>query len=83
MIPKSLLFLFSPRQGEELAAEHVIREHHRGRALDEILEDSYIENRCSKRQIARLLDRPEIVHAVGEDLIAAHRLAHLTTDAGV
>ena len=60
-------------QKEELVAEHVIREHHRGRALDEILGDAYVTNRLSPEQIARLLDRPEIVHAVGDDVIAAHR----------
>jgi hypothetical protein len=75
VISKALLFLFYRPQGEELAAEHVIREHHGGRALNEILQDRYLTNRCTKRQIARLLDRPEIVHTVGEDMIAAHRLA--------
>ena len=73
MIPRALLFLLSRTQGEELAAEHVIHEHHGGRPLNEILQDAYVTNRCSKQQIARLLDRPEIVHAVGEDMIAAHR----------
>jgi len=75
VIPRSLMFLFSRPQSEELAAEHVIREHHRGRALDEILQDGYVTSRCSKEQIRGLLDRPEIVHAVGEDMIAAQRLA--------
>jgi hypothetical protein len=53
----------------------VIREHHRGRALDEILQDASITSHCTKEQIARLLDRPESVHGVGDDLIAAHRRA--------
>ena len=74
MTPRALQSFFSRPQGEELAAEHVIREHHGGRPLDEILRDDYVTNRCSKQQIARLLDRPEIVHAVGEDMIEAHRL---------
>lgn len=74
MVPKSLTFLFPRTQAEELAAEHVIREHHRGRPLDEILQDGYVTSRCSKEQIRGLLDRPEIVHAVGEDMIAAQRL---------
>jgi len=72
MIPNGLLFLFSRPQSEELAAEHLIREHHRGRALSEILEDAYITGRCSRQQIDRLLDRPEVVHAVGVDMAAAH-----------
>lgn len=68
-------FLTSRSQKEELLAEYVIREHHRGRALDEILSDSYVTNRCSSQEVARLLDRPDVVHAVGEDIVAAHRTA--------
>ena len=48
-------------------AQYVIREHDRGRPLAEILEDRYVLNRLeSPEQRARLLDRPEIVQAVGE-----------------
>jgi len=66
-------FLTSHSQKEEIVAEYVIREHHRGRTLDEILGDAYVTNRFYPQQTARLLDRPDIVHAVGEDTIAAHR----------
>ena len=66
-------FLFSRSQREQIVAEYVIREHHRGRPLDEILDDAYVTNRCTSQQIARLLDRPDVVHAVGEDVIAAQR----------
>jgi hypothetical protein len=60
-------------QGEELAAEHLIREHHRGRALAEILDDDYITRRCTETQIARLLDRPDVVRAVGVDVLEARK----------
>ena len=73
MIPKSLMFLFARPQREQLVVEHVIREHHRGRALAEIIHDAYVTNRCSSEEIERLLDRPEIAHAVGQDVRAAHR----------
>ena len=43
---------------------YVIREHERGRALDEIFQDRYVQNRLSPAQQKRLLDRPEIVGAV-------------------
>jgi hypothetical protein len=66
-------FLFTRSQKEDLVAEHVIREHHRGRPLEQILDDAYVTNRLSAQQINRLLDRPEIVRAVGEDTLAAHR----------
>ena len=65
-------FLFQRSTGEERVAQYVIREHDRGRPLSEILEDSYVVNRLqSPQQRARLLDRPEVVHAIGSDAAAA------------
>ena len=59
-------FLFQRSTGEERVAQYVIREHERGRSLAEILQDRYVVNRLqSPEQRARLLDRPEIVRAVG------------------
>ncbi len=66
-------FLFSRPRKTELMADYVIREHHRGRSLNEILEDPHVVNNCSPEEIRRLLDEPAIVHAVGEDVIAARR----------
>jgi hypothetical protein len=68
---KGAFSFLSPRtQSEEQIAQYVIREHHRGRALAEILDDNYVTNRCSPEQIHRLLDRPDVVHAIGEDAVA-------------
>ena len=58
-------FLFQRSSAEERVAQYVVREHERGRTLNEILDDSYVKNRLSPEQIKRLLDRPEVVHAVG------------------
>jgi hypothetical protein len=66
-------FLFARPKSEEVVAEYVIREHHRGRSLDDILSDTYVTNRLSPEQVRRLLDRPDILQAVGDDLVAAHR----------
>jgi hypothetical protein len=66
-------FLFARSQKEELVAEYVIREHHRGRALDDILQDAYVTNRFPGAEAGRLLDRPDVLRAVGEDTVAAHR----------
>ena len=64
----------STRSGkEERVATYVIREHERGRPLHDILEDSYVRNRLRDREIARMLDRPEVVHALGESLVAPER----------
>ena len=62
-------FLGSRSQSEERMAQYVIREHHRGRPLHDILEDHYVTNRFSAQQIKRLLDRPDLVHALGESLV--------------
>jgi hypothetical protein len=66
-------FLQTRSQVEERLAQYVIREHRRGRSLDEILDDSYVRNRCTPEQVERLLDRPDLVHAVGNDLITEAR----------
>ena len=56
---------------EERVAVYVIREHGRGRSLDEILEDPYVKNRCTQDEIARMLERPEVIRAIGDDIVAA------------
>jgi hypothetical protein len=66
-------FLFARSGSEERVAAYVIREHERGRALQEILEDPYIRNRLSTEQQARLLDRPDIIRAIGQDTVGAAR----------
>ena len=66
-------FLTATSRREELVAQHVLREHASGRDLHDILEDAYVRNRCTPEEIGRLLDRPELVHAIGEHVIAAVR----------
>ena len=62
-------FLFARSGHEEQVAAYIIREHDRGRSLTEILDDPYIRNRCSPQEAARLLDRPELIHALGNDVV--------------
>lgn len=69
-------FLFARSGKEERIAAYVIREHERGRTLAEILEDPYIRNRCTPNEIARLLDRPEVIHSLGEGTVAVERERH-------
>ena len=68
-------FLQTRSQIEERLAQYVIREHKRGRPLGEILEDSYVKNRCTPEQVKRLLDRPELIHSLGNDVVAEARLS--------
>ena len=44
----------------------MIREHDRGRSLDEILNDRYILNRTTPQQLQRLLENPDLVRALGQ-----------------
>jgi hypothetical protein len=62
-------FLFARSSSEDRVAAYVIREHGRGRNLDEILEDRYVQNRLSPRQRLRLLDRPELIQALGDETV--------------
>lgn len=64
-------FLFQRSSAEEHVARYVIREHDRGRSLDEILKDRYVQNRLTPEQQRRLLDRPEIIEAISGDMLEA------------
>jgi hypothetical protein len=66
-------FLFQRSSQEERLAAYVIREHERGRSLQEILDDRYLINRTTQAQRERLLDRPEVVRAIGVDSIESAR----------
>jgi hypothetical protein len=66
-------FLWTSSRRESAVAEYILREHHRGRSLNEILDDRYVTNRCSSDEIDRLLERPEVVHAIGQDIIDSAR----------
>jgi hypothetical protein len=63
-------FLFQRSSAEERVAMYVVREHERGRALSEILNDNYVQNRLTPEQQKRLLDRPEMIEAISGDVLA-------------
>jgi hypothetical protein len=63
-------FLFAGRRSEKQVSAYIVREHRRGRSLNAILDDPYVRNRCSDQEIARVLERPEVVHALGDDIVA-------------
>jgi hypothetical protein len=66
-------FLFTRTSMEDQVIAYLTREHARGRRASEIMQDRYIQNRLSPQQQARLLDRPEVVHALGEHDVDAAR----------
>jgi len=66
-------FLSTRSSKEERLSAYVIREHERGRPLAEIIDDPYVRNRATPQELARLLDRPEVIHALGAtDVTAEH-----------
>jgi hypothetical protein len=66
-------FLFARSSHEDRVAAYVIREHERGRALGEILDDPYVRNRCTPQEVKWLLDRPELIRALGDDVVSGVR----------
>ena len=64
-------FLFSRGSAEEHVARYVVREHDRGRSLQDILEDKYVQNRLTAEQQRRLLDRPEVIESFSGDTLEA------------
>ena len=55
---------------EDSLASYIIREHRGGRSLEDILNDPYLKNRATEKQRLRLLERPDVIRAVGEDVAA-------------
>jgi hypothetical protein len=55
---------------EEALAAYIIREHRGGRSLDDIIGDPYLKNRSTEEQRLRLLERADVIRAVGEDTAA-------------
>jgi hypothetical protein len=64
---------------EESLAAYVVREHRSGRSLEDILDDPYLKNRATDERRLRLLERPEVIRAVGEDT-AAMAAEHVRTE---
>jgi hypothetical protein len=72
-----LAALFARPRREEYLAQYVIRECSRGRALADVLMDRYVLNRSTAEERARLLERPDVVAAIGTSVIAELRAAHV------
>jgi hypothetical protein len=65
--PFAFLAVRSKREG--YLEQYVLRQFARGRPLEKILEDRYVRNRSTAAERARLLDRPEIVAAIGRQAV--------------
>jgi hypothetical protein len=63
-------FLFSSSSKEERLTAYLTREHERGRPLREIVDDPYVRNRATPNEVARILERPEVVEALGSGTVS-------------
>jgi hypothetical protein len=71
-------FLFATSRREQYLERYVLREHGKGRALSDVLDDPYIRNRSTPEERARLLERPGVVAALGAGALAELRRAVTT-----
>ncbi|MDY0087267.1 MAG: hypothetical protein RBS78_01725 [Coriobacteriia bacterium] len=53
---------------EERVVEYVIREVQNGRKLSEVLKDPYVKNRLSEDKLAKVLETPEVVTALEQQI---------------
>ena len=67
--------LFGTSRREQYVERYVLREHRKGRAFAEILEDPYVLAWSTPDERARLLERPGVVAALGDRAIADLRAA--------
>jgi hypothetical protein len=66
-------FLFTRSTAEEQVVAYLTREHRRGRSVVDIFTDRYVANRLTREQQGRLLERPDLIHVLGEHDVAAAR----------
>ena len=67
--------LFVRTRREQYLERYLLREHKKGRAVAEILDDPYVRAWSTPQERARLLERPNVIAAVGEHTIADLRAA--------
>jgi hypothetical protein len=58
---------------EERVVDYAIREVRAGRKLAEVLKDPYVKNRLSEDKVSHVLENPEIVAVVEEQISEAFR----------
>ena len=62
--------LFGATRREQYVERYVLREHAKGRAFAEILEDPYVRAWSTPQERARLLERPTVIAAIGEHAVS-------------
>ncbi len=62
---------------EERVVEYVIREVQNGRPLRVVLLDPYVKNRLSEEKLAKVLETPEVVSALEQQIAASFKRREL------
>ena len=65
---KALLDELATDGAQERVVEYVIREVNNGRRLSEVLHDPYVRNRLSEERIQHVMENPEVVIALEEQI---------------
>ena len=65
---KALLDDLATDELEERVVEYVIREVNNGRRLTDVLSDPYVRNRLSAERIEHVLENPEVVGALEQQI---------------
>jgi hypothetical protein len=53
---------------EERVVEYIVREVHQGRRLMEVIEDPYVRNRLNETKRTEILESPEIIEALEQEI---------------
>ncbi len=70
---KKVLDEASINVAEERVLHYIVRELHQGRNVNTILNDPYVRNRVNEAQLDKVLDDPEVLKAVEEELNKAFK----------
>ena len=63
-------FLFATTKRDQYVERYMLREYRRGRPFAEILEDPYVQAWSTPEERAQLLERPNVVSAIGNQATA-------------
>jgi hypothetical protein len=75
-------FLFATTRREQYVERYVLREHQKGRPFAEILDDPYVRAWSTAEERARLVERPNVIAALGDNALADLRAAAAAHGAG-
>jgi len=63
---------------EERVINYVIRELHNGRNLVTVLQDPYVRNRLNEEKVNHVLENPQVIEVVEEELSKAFKTQDFT-----